>query len=215
MSWSRLIEWIPMTPDETGLDQKFPPEEAGDDYPYGEPGCVDSPMDPTGQFANTHAGPPTPHDVEHSSWDDAVKEAGGLGITFVKSSPGGMTGVTPGGAKFGGDPFDHEIDDDELDRFGEGSGDPYDQSYNDEELDQFLGDMARERELQDVPSSPFPSDIVVFQGDGYTSGASQAYRNHRDLYGIADAVDGDLPKRSVWTYLESFVENLFKEKLRK
>ena len=204
-----------MTPDETGLDQKFPPEEADPDYPYDEPGSVDSPMDPTGQFANTHAAMLTPKYVDHSVWDDVVDEAGGLGITFVKSSPGGMTGVTPGGAKFGGDPFDHYIDDDELDRFGEHAGDPFDNAMNDTELDRFMGDIKKTRDLQSAPSSPFPSDIMVFQGDGFTSGASKAYRNHRDLYGIADSVDGDIQKKTVWTYLEGYLENLFKEKGRK
>lgn len=205
----REYPWYSPSPDETGLDVVFVSDQENDEFPYDRAMSADEPQDPTGQFGGSH-GQITPKDTSHSVWESVIREAGGLGMSFVSSSPGGMTGVTPGSSKFGGNPFDTEIDDDELekagrpDRSGDRVGDDVDNmvKLGDHDLERYLAAMKKDQDPVDFPGSAAPSDIVVFSGDGFTQGLGQATKSHRGLYGIADDADRDMPDKTVWPYLE-------------
>jgi hypothetical protein len=213
--WKRLYELTAMgEPDSTGTYSKFFPAEKEKTFPYEDSSEgefeLDEPQDKTDIHGWSH-NTPTPSDTRHTAWDpdskgDKIGEAAGLPMSIGKSSPGQMAGVTPGSAKFGGDPFDSEVDQDELERdgknpIGEGPGDDMEEPVSDDEISGFESDM--EDMQQNFPGTDPPSDIVVVGGAGFFQGLGQALGKGRDIAGIKDGKDPDMPEVSAWSYLEA------------
>lgn len=213
-AWKRLLEYSGMgMPDDTGMLQKFFPDIKNSMYPYEDDTMSDSePQDATDIHGWSH-NVPTPSDPRHTAWADDSKgdkigEAAGLPMSLAKSSPGQMGGVTPGGAKFGGDPFDSEVDQDELEYdgknpLGEDPGDDMEEPVSDFDLDSFRSDM--DSEQQNFPGYDFPSDIVTIAGAGFFQGLGHALGKGRELAGIKDSADPELPEKTAWSYLETVV----------
>lgn len=184
------------TPSDTGLNGiRGRVTSAAWDYPYSEPRIG------TDMNAGSH-NPITPKDTEHTAWEE-LDEIMGSPIMLSKSSPGQMTGVTPGGHKFGNDPFDKEMDDDELSKAGRVSEEP---DVNDDELASFIkAKRDSDAGAQFHGGSPFPSDIVVVAGGGeFTTGLGGAMKGSRGLPFGKMSYDV-MPKRTVWDFLESYV----------
>jgi len=222
--WQRLVELsFGAFPDDTGMLQKLFPQIKGQEYPYEDGGLENEPQDATDVHGWSH-NVPTPSDPRHTAWaekhdgdgehmpdadDDAEEaerqdEAGGLPQDGARASAGGMGSSIPGGAKFGGNPFDREVDDDEVEKMGhvkEKSEEPVD----DDELERFLSAMGSEQEPANFPGSELPSDILAIAGGGeFAQGLGHALGKGRDLYGIRDGA-GELPVKTAWSYLETLV----------
>lgn len=160
-----------------GGETKFPPYERQSDFPYdGGIGYGRPPEE-------LHRGI-TPKDTSHSAWDDLEEVLGApilLSRGYQGSGPGSGTGV-PGAdgswATGQGDWDGKEIDDDELERFGEALVDQSD-------------DHA-------IVGDEFPSDILkVGTSEPFVQGLGRANRSVRANRGL-------LPKESAWDFLETF-----------
>lgn len=233
--WEKLNELTFMgMPSDTGMLQKFFPTISGGEFPYDEEGMSmeNEPMDTVDIHGWGHNAP-TPSDPRHTAWadkhdgdgqylrtaNDEAEEFSEALVYEVEGSPfligkdSGTTGKNQADPKYGNNPFDKEMDDDELEAAGsEDVAEEFENPVDDEELDDFQKDMESEHDPVKYPGTEIPSDILdMAMGGAFTMGLGKSMKSRGDLAGIKDSV-GELTPKSAWAYLEAIVVREFSQK---
>jgi hypothetical protein len=141
------------------------------------------------------------------------------GSPMLIGKDSGTTGKNSADPNYGNGEADRHVDDDELetdgkDVKGEDVNDMKNGDMGDHELKNFMKDMQNFSNANGIgkggqvnyPGSEAPSDIFTFGGGGdFMQGLGHMAKGRGDLHGIRDGIEGELPARCSWSYLEAMV----------
>lgn len=168
-----------------GGETKFPPFSREDDFPYGIQSSYGQPKDlfPGNNGKNPSYNAITPRDTQHSVWDE-IEEVIGSPILLTKGSQStnGVPGTNGSWASGMGDWNADQVDQEELDNFGEN----------------LLSMVDLDREVSS--NSEPPSEIVTFIDlEPFSQGLGHAYRIFKG---------GLIPRESVWREFKDYLSSL-------